>query len=1465
MEGIAPGADAMMTEMSSNDIAKRFELLESQWLDFQQRSSTPDLEEEPIEFPSSLASFDASNNVSSAPSECPKDSLVGRQSNIVLPRLKPFPPRALSKSPAFGEPNRADEDNINISQPDSPLSSSSSLSTSSSSSGSSSGGFGHSDPLSSRRKRLFSQPVTPIKEAILDSSSPKKTSGYKSSQAFLTTNRKDGDTPVVCMDTHQSRSPPPGFVAEDIDSTFKTSSKQNNQQQQRLSSRSLSNKRPSAPHRTAAKSTAVVENDDCEGKTVLQSLHASLLKVLSQLESKEKSLGKAWKEWNDSPESSKGLKHFSELELLTSSKQTGFSGLPRVAGASSPEKWCDTVSAVCQRLVSYLEKETMLQKWAISLEKESMRVLKLEEDIVEAKVHTAEELEAARKMKKHAEDNNKVAAEERHSLVKDRDALVQWVSHLQEREKFLHHELENRLQKKENELDERESFLQKRERNVRELEESLQKEDIDRAERDNVLQKRERSLQESEEKLQKRERHLGSREERIHKKERSIEELQQRLKEKERDLEEMESDLAEKVLATENLSKKLVVREKALNDLHSKAEQEKRHVQEVSHSLEREKKKLHVAEVENELSKKNAQEILSQASEERKKSSSALKRTEEKLRAWEESLKDKEKDLQQQETLLKELEVQLVKEQERSHTMHAKLIKDQEAIMAEEEDLKRKEMLMETKSFEARRELEKLNRERKKVLTECKRLTEMEARIQEAEKALEIRQQGHHQKVNKQADEYRLQIEDLEVVRKDLDGRTSELQRRFDHLQNEKQKFEKYKKEEEEKLLFLLEQKNGLEDQHRKLRVLQRDIERAGAEMINHIMIMDKASSKLEGERQQIATSQEQLEAVAESLLSKQRQMKEKEEELGRKEERLEEQGGTLLSKRREMAKVESALKKKEEILEEQSCTLLKLEVEVKDRMRRVESLERRSIELEKAWEELKEEQAALSKQREYLGSVRTQFEQLAASQKAELMSQAKEREEINKMKERLDKQRNETAQLMDVLRDKEFKAAEKESSLFEMECKFLKGRTQIENDAEELKQQLRKAHSELDAQRRYVEDRQKAVDSAVTSLKEEATKLNARKREVDEKEQSLKAMQDRQNFLELHRRDLNDRQLLPLSDKINAIESALEDGHSRSEATNLVRERENLKAQQLELVRKDEASSARGEINSDSPTQGQQENGGGCVSYCTKGIQGKGSAGRRAQASLREEKGDRDFPHRARDAAFIRDETTRKHEEGSRRQAAELRSHQQQRLLGTHAKQAGIESRQRERREREHRDWREELGELQQAGQSSTGSQASPAAAEPEEAGERDEQPAGREASEPEQAPADGERSGGSPRDGTVDAGGEASSPELVDEAGHHGADRGGAGAPAAGGVRGGVDGGGSHRGQGGAAEQDGGAAGVARRVGAGHAAAAGEDQRAPDGASRVRDDDEHGVGGGQGAQPDHGKVLWRAAAGGE
>ncbi|XP_002967635.2 uncharacterized protein LOC9632861 [Selaginella moellendorffii] len=393
MEGIAPGADAMMNEMSSSDIAKRFELLESQWLDFQQRSSTPDLEEEPIEFPSSLASFDASNNVSSAPSECPKDSLAGRQSNIVLPRLKPFPPRALSKSPAFGEPNRADEDNINISQPDSPLSSSSSLSTSSSSSGSSSGGFGHSDPLSSRRKRLFSQPATPIKEAILDASSPKKTSAYKSSQAYFTTNRKDGDTdtPVVCMDTHQSRSPPPGFVAEDIDSTFKTSSKQNHQQQQRLSSRSLSTKNPSAPHRTAAKSTAVVvskmcecvieshfcnpqENDDCEGKTVLQSMHASLLQVLLQLESKEKSLGKAWKEWNDSPESSKGLKHFSELELLTSSKQKGFSGLPRVAGASSPEKWCDTVSARSQRLVSCLEKESPGGKWAISLEKESMRV-----------------------------------------------------------------------------------------------------------------------------------------------------------------------------------------------------------------------------------------------------------------------------------------------------------------------------------------------------------------------------------------------------------------------------------------------------------------------------------------------------------------------------------------------------------------------------------------------------------------------------------------------------------------------------------------------------------------------------------------------------------------------------------------------------------------------------------------------------------------------------------------------------------------------------------------------------------------------------------------------------------------------------------------------------------------------------------------------------------------------------------
>jgi hypothetical protein len=178
------------------------------------------------------------------------------------------------------------------------------------------------------------------------------------------------------------------------------------------------------------------------GKAVMKKLGAALYEVLLQMEQKEKVLQNAWGEIRDSAETKPGSIRNSSygFEPELSGKKnviagTMFDGISTLAAEGKCEEWCSTVIGICERLVSFMSRETHLQQWATVLEREGTRLAMMEEEMEKAKKATLEQQAAAEAMMKSADEKSSSLEEERIKIVQERENLILWVSHLQERRK----------------------------------------------------------------------------------------------------------------------------------------------------------------------------------------------------------------------------------------------------------------------------------------------------------------------------------------------------------------------------------------------------------------------------------------------------------------------------------------------------------------------------------------------------------------------------------------------------------------------------------------------------------------------------------------------------------------------------------------------------------------------------------------------------------------------------------------------------------------------------------------------------------------------------------------------------------------------------------------------------------------------------------------------------------------------
>eukprot|EP01018_Ginkgo_biloba_P026696 Gb_31723 [translate_table: standard] len=174
------------------------------------------------------------------------------------------------------------------------------------------------------------------------------------------------------------------------------------------------------------------------GAVILEKLWVSLKDILKQLEIKDKMVYDAWKQLKQPSE----VKNDTKMGALSLKPGLSFetrdprlAGISLVAGDMNVDSWCYVITTICQRLVIYLNKETQLQKWAISLEKEALRLLKMEKDISEAKAAVAEQSGREDMLMKNVEEARALVNKEHESLAKERENLAQWITHLQEQQK----------------------------------------------------------------------------------------------------------------------------------------------------------------------------------------------------------------------------------------------------------------------------------------------------------------------------------------------------------------------------------------------------------------------------------------------------------------------------------------------------------------------------------------------------------------------------------------------------------------------------------------------------------------------------------------------------------------------------------------------------------------------------------------------------------------------------------------------------------------------------------------------------------------------------------------------------------------------------------------------------------------------------------------------------------------------
>lgn len=173
----------------------------------------------------------------------------------------------------------------------------------------------------------------------------------------------------------------------------------------------------------------------------MKSLCTGLRDVLWHLEQKEKVLQNTWLELKDSvdTESVFGDHSFGfEPEISQKDRRScTFDGISFLTAEGKCEEWCSTVVGICERLVTYMNRETHLQKWAAVLEREGMRMGKMTKEMAKAKEAASEQCARSENMMKCAEEQAACMDEERVKLARERDNLILWVTHLQERRKVL--------------------------------------------------------------------------------------------------------------------------------------------------------------------------------------------------------------------------------------------------------------------------------------------------------------------------------------------------------------------------------------------------------------------------------------------------------------------------------------------------------------------------------------------------------------------------------------------------------------------------------------------------------------------------------------------------------------------------------------------------------------------------------------------------------------------------------------------------------------------------------------------------------------------------------------------------------------------------------------------------------------------------------------------------------------------
>ncbi|KAH8968613.1 hypothetical protein BDL97_03G136100 [Sphagnum fallax] len=818
------------------------------------------------------------------------------------------------------------------------------------------------------------------------------------------------------------------------------------------------------------------------GKAVMKKLCAALYEVLLQMEQKEKVLQNAWGEIRDSAETKPGSIRNSSygFEPELSGKNnviagTMFDGISTLAAEGKCEEWCSTVIGICERLVSFMSRETHLQQWATVLEREGTRLATMEEEMEKAKKATLEQQAAAEAMMKSADEKSSSLEEERIKIVQERENLILWVSHLQERRKAVT-ECEREVaaslahvQKKSAELFVRESSIDGRSLEISALQEELRAtsqrlhddQDLVNCERSKVQEKlRQVSVREREAdskmaalkrlqdeldtKMEQLERERFTEEKKREKLALAHKETEEKLNAKEMLLQALQKEFEHKNVAAQEMANNLNARDKVLQGVQKQLEQENFHLQEMIADMERDKERLKDAEratAEAQDSRRQADNAWARATKERNEAAQYLISVRECVTQWEDRLHSKEKELMQQQKTIQEVEDQAREEQEQSEGLHAKLVQEQESwteeLKCKQEVLAKHTKLLENKEAEIKRDLEILTEERRLAINEIKRFAEMESRIWEAERDLQTKHEQHLQEVQEHTNEYHAHVENLETAKQ-------EVEKEFAELHAKKQELQIWRREAEETLQNRIDSfvkgKEELTSQIQELKKLQVDIEQAGSQIVDRVAELDQASCRLERQRHKVETSKSKLEVLADKLAKHQEVLKQRESDLVQQETKLVAVQTGLKLMAAEAATKEKNLRFREQAVIDSENDLHELEGRLANERR---DLEKMIAEVEQHAATLKEETVSAEE------SIRnrTREELLIQEEHEKLQSKEKELASLEsalKKKAKIIEEHGQTISMLEMqVKDRLQRSADLETKALELE----KGREELKEE----------------------------------------------------------------------------------------------------------------------------------------------------------------------------------------------------------------------------------------------------------------------------------------------------------------------------------------------------------------------------------------------------------------------------------